>query len=856
MLAKELMLRTLRANLVPAPRVIVPGPKTSFPLIRVSPDGSHTVVPDLKAAKGILPDGGFFMEMEHVTRVTKVPVSGLCPALDLAVRAAYCLGMDSAVVTVGFGSSGSPGPKVLDVQGTGEPQTRRIDGFAFLGTEVEYLRLDAWSDGPVLSLHKVWFPADELRRDGRLCLPASLAAEAATARDRWVSSPYCSGVPLTTRLIFKGAPIPVFLRCLDRTVALLGMLLSPAEKTRARHATPEGVLGAMRRPAHVSAEYAGDPQGEVFEYLSVPSLFWSPDGLAAIMSLASAVAAHPEYFAEALRLRTPVDLAANFERQKAYYDADKAYFKEEMRVLADLVARLPRSGAEASNLLYRSMEEALRAASGDREISAGDPEDFRSAWGISPDTKAFPRGSGLRLRADASASRIDLAPENSIPGPVFGIMAIEKAASGGRKEKFGIETDRFIRILQMAESMGMLAYVFFPEGDPGEDKVSDYPVSKPLIPVWIHRPWSGWARRMAPLPDVVYDRYIPLANPGRTADDVAARFLGKLPHVKFINSLPFTNACRDKMKTHEILLGDPVLAAHLPETIPVTNVDSAIRFIASHETSFLKPLRGTGSKGLTVFRRCVSTGSEAGDADDLEGYRQGLGCTSPRDLRFEVSQRGLDGRVRDTEVLDLAGVEALLRSMVVPGCERETAYEPRFVLQEGIRMAQLPKGSGSAFEIRVIYQKGGLGKWRRTGMVSRVNPGPEGFIVPGKELHVRVDEVLESVFPGRVSEIKEQIRGLARRVPPLIEASSGYGGEMSIDFGIDHGGRPWFIEVNSKPATLFRDLGAFKLRELSLRRVLNFASFLHAEQVPVFAEFSIPARFAAFNPVSIFREEQ
>ena len=54
---------------------------------------------------------------------------------------------------------------------------------------------------------------------------------------------------------------------------------------------------------------------------------------------------------------------------------------------------------------------------------------------------------------------------------------------------------------------------------------------------------------------------------------------------------------------------------------------------------------------------------------------------------------------------------------------------------------------------------------------------------------------------------------------------------MSIDLGIDYSGKPWLIEVNSKPATLFRDLGAFRLRELSFRRVLNFASSLQAKEV-------------------------
>lgn len=888
MLTRELVLRTLRANLVPALRVIVPGPKTEFPLIRVSPDGGHSVVPDLEAAKSILPDGGFFMEMAQVSRVAKVRVRGFSAevvagesathdgatdyltadaadagklgsgsALDVAMRAAYCLGMDSAVVTVGFGSGESPGPTVLDVAAVAEreapgSQTYEVGALAFLGAEVEYLRIDTGRDDPTPSLHKVWFSMDDLARDGGLGLPASLVAEALAAGDTWVSSPYpelraaltpngvssgssssvvngssvdtpfCSNVPLATRLVFRGVPTPMFLRCLDRTVALLGMFLSPAKESRARHATPEGVLGAVRRPSasesfaivqraapgrvtarRDAAQHVGSP-GEVFEYLSVPSLLWFPEGLAATMSLAAAVTSHAEDLAKALKLREPVDLAANLRRQKAYYDADKEYFKGEMEALSALVAGLPQPEIAGNYSPDRGLREALRAVSHDRDCVKADLLDLRSAWGIS-------EGSS---RTGPVASQ----PARSTTCPVFGIMATEKPGGGHGKDKFGIETDRFMRMLRMAESMGMLAYVFFPDDDHGTDGASGYDSegawrSRPLIPAWVHRPWSGWVRRMAPVPDVVYDRHIPEVLPDGTTDDVAARFLGRFPHVKFINSLPFTHACRDKMKAHRILLDDPVCAAHLPVTIVLADVDSAVRFIASHETSFLKPLRGTGSKGLTVFRRfaeCGESGSE---------------------IHLRVSQRQRDGGTADFEIHDWSTLQSLLRSIVVGEGGRLTGGEPRFVLQEGIRMARLPEGTGSTFEVRVIYQKGGLGKWRRTGMVCRINPGSERFIVPGKELHRRVDDVLGSAFPHRVPDIKERIRTLARRIPPLIEASSGYGGEMSIDLGIDYSGKPWLIEVNSKPATLFRDLGAFRLRELSFRRVLNFASSLQAKEV-------------------------
>ncbi len=117
----------------------------------------------------------------------------------------------------------------------------------------------------------------------------------------------------------------------------------------------------------------------------------------------------------------------------------------------------------------------------------------------------------------------------------------------------------------------------------------------------------------------------------------------------------------------------------------------------------------------------------------------------------------------------------------------------------------------------------------RTGMVVRANPEAEGFVVPGVELHHRAGDFLELALPGRADEVRAEVRRVARMIPPALERRSGRGGEMSVDFGIDRKGKPWLIEVNSKPATLFRDTGAFKLRKLTLLRVLNYAIFLHQE---------------------------
>ena len=289
------------------------------------------------------------------------------------------------------------------------------------------------------------------------------------------------------------------------------------------------------------------------------------------------------------------------------------------------------------------------------------------------------------------------------------------------------------------------------------------------------------------------------------ARDVAQEFSGACPQAVFINSLPLVRLCRDSFMTHDVLSGVPEIAAHLPVTEAVREASQAARFASFRRRAFLKLRGGTGTKGLALIE---NLGSGTGSPGAKRALR-------PEWTRFRdkpVSEIPL-GRPPNT----------------CPGDSPRREPCPEFIIQEGIDLAPLPEGAGSAFEVRVVYQKGGAGVWLRTGMVVRANPEAEGFVLPGVELHHRVGDFLELALPGRVNEVKAAVRRVARMIPPVLERHSGRGGEISVDFGIDRNGKPWLIEVNSKPATLFRDIGAFELRKLTLLRVLNYAVALHRE---------------------------
>lgn len=828
---KELLLRSLRINLVPAPRVIKPGPATSFPVIYCRPDNTQIRIDRLSDCPDIshIEPGSYFTEILPVERVFSVEVEDLCETPDaggIAVRAAYSLGMEEAVVSVGLGPGG---PWVLDVTGSGVTSRLQRPCVEFAGSACEYIRMHEPTGIPNPRVYWAEFGPDR---------PSALQVEPGFPGEIWISSPApWADVYLTTRLIFRGIPSQALLNALDWSAGVLSMLVSPVGEARERHGTLEGALGSFR------LSEAG------FEYLAAPSLLWNPAAMHGLTALVSLIPAHLEAVLGASLNRPEIPLEARYKAQRAYYNVNKTYFEEHVQTLERVFDRLPMESTarqDVQSLFDRALHEcrAFQGRKGVAEVSG--TRDFRPAWGVpvqptgepgivlgeGPVAPACPeltvsagartilvssqnvfldpevcldsttcfhtqavrlnREAGRRLLLPAGTTLGILPPRQGRAcdfriGPVLGIMARESEKS----HRFGVETDRFSKMTKMGEAMGMLVYVFFPDQiDYGNGEV---------VP-WFYREKRGWQRRPAPLPDVVYDRYIPDILPDGSVLDVAPDLQEKWPGLRFVNSLEFSRACRDKLRSYGILAQDSFVSRHLPRTEPVRGSAQVAEFALEHRETFLKLRRGTGSRKVVFVARTGSPGSYG----------------------FRVSYRDGQGRVIEEKAHDKLALKSIVDAVTGDKSSGES-----YIVQEGIDMVKLPEGQGGTFEVRVIYQKGAAGKWLRTGMTCRVNPGSERFMIPGEERHRRVEDILGMTFPGESRRIKEMIRDVSRRVPRLLEASSGYAGEMSVDLGLDSTGYPWIIEVNSKPATLFRNTGAFVLRELSLLRVLNYALYLY-----------------------------
>ena len=346
-------------------------------------------------------------------------------------------------------------------------------------------------------------------------------------------------------------------------------------------------------------------------------------------------------------------------------------------------------------------------------------------------------------------------------------------------QPFGKGTAYFRRIILLSYWRGGFCYAF---------SAGDVNPELDTIHGWSVDAERRWYRATCPMPDVVYDRWI-TTTPEEAAHN--AMVAGALCRrgVPFVNSTEITSVTRDKLATHQILATDPQVLPYLPQTFAFDGKAGGVEAALSrYALIYLKPRAGSRTRGV-VFLRPGAGGVEYGF-------------------------RGADGEILTKHA---AGVAQSLSDL------KDILASEQYVVQQGICPCLY---GGERFEIRVLMHKGMSGGWLRTGIVIRGGTRSLPFLASGNESHFRPSLVMPEVFGDRAQTLLDEVRHIARLVPPVLEANSGPGGELAIDVIIDDTSRVWLLEVNSKPASLFLNVSASRLRNRGISRVLDYAASL------------------------------
>jgi glutathione synthase/RimK-type ligase-like ATP-grasp enzyme len=297
------------------------------------------------------------------------------------------------------------------------------------------------------------------------------------------------------------------------------------------------------------------------------------------------------------------------------------------------------------------------------------------------------------------------------------------------------------------------------------------------VPGYTHN-GSGWRVRRYPVPRVVYDRIFPSRGSWQLYWNSVGR-MRRTFHVRFMG-----RGLRGKWQFHRIARRFEDLREHIPETRMITGTGIVLRMLAKHGIVYIKPVFGSGGKGIVRIVR--------------------------RGAMYSVQFSGRGGR----RMVSAAGLSALLA-----GTRR------RYVVQQGLDLNYL---AGSPYDVRSIVQKNGEGKWQVTGKAARI--GRRHSIT--SNLHTggyarTVPAVLQRYFPDRAEEIEQEIDRLAIRVAEVMEQKAGPLCDLGLDMGVDRQGKVWLLEVNSKPGRrVFRHTGDRQARWLSVATPMAYARYL------------------------------
>ncbi|MDN4594155.1 YheC/YheD family protein [Polycladomyces subterraneus] len=256
----------------------------------------------------------------------------------------------------------------------------------------------------------------------------------------------------------------------------------------------------------------------------------------------------------------------------------------------------------------------------------------------------------------------------------------------------------------------------------------------------------------------------------------------------------------NKMEKSEVLLTDPILQPHIPET-HWYSPKTFWMMLGIYPTVFIKPNTGLRGSGIIRVQRLKSKMFEVRFDDKVKKVPQS-------DLITEVTQ------------------------LIEP--------DMQYFVQEGINLATVY--NGRPFDIRIIMHKP-ENRWNLCGWVAKV-AGPNQFVTNyakgGKAF--ALEKVLKDAGFKNIEKILQTLGKIAHRTSHVLDKSFSDLRILGIDAALDKKGKVWFIEANTRPGyNLFRDLGD----QVMFHRIITTHHYIHAKYKEVVAAST--SQVTAFN---------
>jgi hypothetical protein len=360
-----------------------------------------------------------------------------------------------------------------------------------------------------------------------------------------------------------------------------------------------------------------------------------------------------------------------------------------------------------------------------------------------------------------------------VANPTVGILTLY--ADGQRFEQE--ELAYFRRVAEAGEALQVDVFVF----DPG-----DIDPSGRLVKA--HRYHAGsrrWERSWSPFPAAVYDRCRAQRSP--RFKELRA-FRKSYPQLTYL-SRPLSS----KWGNQQVLSANRSIRPHLPDTRRYQGLADLRVFTARYPIVFLKPVDGSGGRGIVRVTRL------GGGVCRVEG-------------------RDRSRRIIKASRLAVAAVPGKLRSLGLSG---------RYLIQQGIPIGL---ADGRVHDFRLLIQKNGLGAWEVTGCAGRIGGGTSvtSNLHGGGEAS-RFEALLAArgLSGGQVAAVRQEMNRLAQETARELEKGFGPLCELALDLAVGPDLHVWLLEVNPKPSReVFRLIGEEEAYHTAIRRPLEYAKWL------------------------------
>lgn len=339
------------------------------------------------------------------------------------------------------------------------------------------------------------------------------------------------------------------------------------------------------------------------------------------------------------------------------------------------------------------------------------------------------------------------------------------------------ELDYFQKLVHSGLNLELNVVVFTPE--------DVHPTKRLINALHYDIESKEWYRKWIPFPVLIYDR----CRFQRTYRfPLVRKFRSTYPELTYLNR-PMSH----KWGIHQILSQNRNIRPYLPATVQYRNASDLTKFLQNHKLVYLKPIDGTGGRGIIRIQKLV-------DGMCLIEGRD-------RDRRIIAPQRIKPDRI----------------------ASRLSSWElkDRYLIQQGI---SLVLKDGRVHDYRLLIQKNGNGDWEVTGCAGRI--GAQKSITSnlhGGGAAIPMMKLLQSRFKSiiKITAIQKSMEKLSHDVVIHLEKNFGRLCEMALDIAVDPNGHVWLLEVNPKPAReVFYRIKETHAYENAIRRPLEYATWL------------------------------